>query len=864
MSETQKIIDYATGRELRQRPEEVFRQLFERILIDDLGYPREHINIEAPIQRGSNRAAEKADIVVFNGTKHVQSEAYIVVEIETPGKSYDLQALSYATATPAPYCVWFAGFERTSKGPFYLYRDLQNAPTKFIEIPSLPRYGETQDSIGKYRKHDLKPAKALRILFKRIHHKLYGSGPIKREENVAREVIKVIFCKIFDELSPEELCEFRATPSEQASATGRHEIKRRIDQLYRQLQLDPDFGDLFANEPIEYDESWVAYIVSELQGIGLLHEGTNTDALGDAYEVFLPSTLKGESGQFFTPREVVRFAIKAIDPSFENKELILDPACGSGGFLSIAIEHLRRQIEQVYAQRRFSKDKLTMILKDHAGKYIHGCDIEPLLYRIAKSYMAIVGDGKSNIYNFDSLEPFSRFQKGFANKIKPKTVDVILTNPPFGTKIDDVRPYVLEQFDLGHVLKDGVPTAELLQGQDPDKLFLERDLQFLRDPTEKSTGGRMCIVLPRQNLSGAQATSIEMRRWLLGKARILAIVDLPREAFQPHTGTKTSLVFLQKERNLSRDYQIFMAVSDSVGHDRRGHPVYRKDDQGRILLDSSGNPIVYNDLPDILKQWENFKAGKPVKSSSPGCFVLSARQIRADHFLRMDAWYYDPNKNDLVKKLDASIGDRIVDIVRLGDVATDIFYPGRHKRNYVPESPDSLPFYSGTQILQVRQFDIKYQPKTAKIAQQHIVQKDWILITRSGSTGRVVIVNDFMAGSMVSEHVIRVICDKEQIDPYYVYAFLACSKLGKILMQKGIYASVVDHLTPDFIGTLPIPRLEPAEEKRIADAIRKAESKRAEANDIFSKTTREFQNEIFSALNISQLELDSDDDGEDS
>lgn len=863
MSEIQKIIDYATGRELRQRPEEVFRQLFEHILIDDLGYPREHINIEFPIQRGANRSAEKADIVVFNGKKHGQEEAHIIIEIETAGKPYDLQALSYATATPAPYCVWFAGFERTSKGPFYLFRDLQNAPTKFIEIPSLPRYGETQDSIGKYRKHDLKPAKALRILFKRVHHKLYGSGPIKREENVAREVIKIIFCKIFDELSPDEMCEFRATPSELASSQGKIQIKRRIDQLYRQLQLDPDFGDLFANEPIEYDENWVSYIVSELQGVGLLHEGTNTDALGDAYEVFLPSTLKGESGQFFTPREVVRFAIKAIHPSFEKKELIFDPACGSGGFLSIAIEHLRRQIENVYSHRRFSKDKLAMILKDHAGKYIHGCDIEPLLYRIAKSYMAIVGDGKSNIYNFDSLEPFNRFPKGFTNKIKLKTVDVILTNPPFGTKIDDVRPYVLEQFDLGHVLVDGKPTTELLQGQDPDKLFLERDLQFLSEATDKSIGGRMCIVLPRQNLSGAQATSVEMRRWLLGQARILAVVDLPREAFQPHTGTKTSLVFLQKEKNLARDYQIFMAVSDSVGHDRRGHPIYCKDEQGKIILDQSGKPIVYNDLSDILQQWENFKAGKPVKSTLPSCFFITASQIRSDNFLRMDAWYYDPNKNDLVKKLESSVGNRIVDIVRLDDVAIDIFYPGRHKRNYVLESHESLAFYSGTQILQIRPFDIKYQPKASKVAKQHIVEKDWILITRSGSTGRVVIVNDFMAGSMVSEHVIRVICDKDQIDPYYVYAFLACGKLGKLLMQKGIYASVVDHLTPSFIGTLPIPRLDPREEKRIADAVRKAERKRSEANDIFSTTTRELQNEIFSVLNISQSEVDLNEDGDD-
>ena len=114
-----------------------------------------------------------------------------------------------------------------------------------------------------------------------------------------------------------------------------------------------------------------------------------------------------------------------------------------------------------------------------------------------------------------------------------------------------------------------------------------------------------------------------------------------------------------------------------------------------------------------------------------------------------------------------------------------IFYPGRHKRNYVEASEESVPFYSGTQILQVRPFDLKYTPKDYKPAAKHFVDKDWILITRSGSTGRVIMVTDSMAGTMVSEHVIRVICDKSIIDPYYVYAYLSTNKIGKILLEEG-------------------------------------------------------------------------------
>lgn len=856
MAET-KFYDYATGKEVKNNPEEAYRQLFEHILIDDLGYPKSHIDIEVILQRGSNRNAEEVDIVVYNSEIHKQENAYIIVEIETPKKKYDLQAFSYVTATTAPYSVWFAGFEKNSEGPFYHYRNLAVDPTKLMLIPTLPRFGETQETIGKYRKQDLQPAKALKLLFARMYYKLYGNGHIKREENIAVEVIKMLFCKIMDEISPDELCEFRATPSELNSDEGKKEIRKRVQNLYAKLLKDPDFGTMFKGEKLEYDDEWIAYIVSELQGIALMHEDTNTDALGDAYEIFLPSTLKGESGQFFTPREVVRFAMDIINPSYKKNEIILDTACGSGGFLSIAIEKLRKQIEDLYKNRNFSKDKLNILLKDYADKYIYGCDIDPLLYRISKSYMAIVGDGKSNIFNFDSLEPYKKLNSNFTKRIKPGTVDIITTNPPFGTKIDDTRDFVLEQYELGHKLEDGVPTTTLLDGQDPDKLFVERDIFYLKNATDKEDGGRMVIVLPKQNLSGAQEDSVEFRKWLMKKVKITAIVDLPREAFQPHTGTKTSLIFLKKVRNIPEDYPIFMAVSEAVGHDRRGNPLFRKDASGMVQLDDNNHAVIWNDLPEILEQWKNFelsgnvkKVEEDSKEHTPSCFVISSKQILEDDSRRIDAWYWDPNKNNIAKEIEESVGDEIKEIVRLGDLVVPhgVFYPGRHKRNYVAPSKDSVPFYSGTQILQIRPFDLKYQPKDYEPAAKHFVEKDWILITRSGSTGRVMMVTDSMAGTMVSEHVIRVICDEEIIDPYYVYAYLSTEGIGKILLEKGIYASVVDHITPNFVETIPIPRLSPKREKEIADKVRKAEEKRDEANRVFLEKRQEIEGIMFNSM----------------
>lgn len=846
-----KIRDYATGKMINSTPEEVYRQEFEHILIDDLGYPKSNIDIEVIIQRGAKRNAEEADIVVYKSSEKTQENAYIVVEIEQPGKAFDKQALSYVTATTAPFCAWYSGLEKNSKGPFYLYRDMKKDPTTFKNIPTLPRYGEDIDTIGLYKKEDLKPAKSLKILFQRIYFRLYGAGPIKREENIAKEFIKLIFCKIIDEYSPDELCQFRATPTEQSSEEGQKKVGDRIRSLYKELLLDPDYGELFSGEKLEYNDEWITYIVTELQGIMLTHPETNTDALGDAYEILIPSSLKGESGQFFTPRPIVRFAMGIINPQYKKKELMLDTACGSGGFLTVGLEYIKQQIAMLYPKR--GKDGQRLLLKDYAGKYIHGMDIEPLLFKIAKSYMAILGDGKTNIYQNDSLQSYDKYPTRFKDKITFGSVDIITTNPPFGTKIDIIDPKVLMLYDLGHKLKNGEPTQELLDGQDPDKLFLERDIQFLKEADNGNEyGGRMVIVLPKQNLSGQDYESVELRKWLLKHIDIFAVVDLPRESFQPHTGTKTSLLFCRKARNYSADHLIFMAVSESIGHDKRGNVVYRKDESGHFEEDENGERIIWNDLPYILDQYNNFFTGRKIDEEAgtngkPSCFLIRKSDIEKDAEKRIDAWYWDPKKNNLAKSLNDSKNENIIGVDNLGDLVVQprgIFYPGRHTRNYVEKTDKSVEFYSGTQILQVRPFDIKYQPKDYIPAKYHYVEKGWILITRSGTTGRVVMVNDDMDGKMVTEHVIRVVIDKNLVNPYYVYAVLTSDKIGRQLLSKGIYASVVDHISPQFVSTIPIPRLKREEEERIAEEIEKSEELRSKANKLLSNNIEKVENII--------------------
>ncbi|MGH8162484.1 MAG: HsdM family class I SAM-dependent methyltransferase [Gammaproteobacteria bacterium] len=349
----------------------------------------------------------------------------------------------------------------------------------------------------------------------------------------------------------------------------------------------------------------MAWIVGELQRYSFLE--THIDVKGKAYEEVVGANLRGDRGEFFTPRNVQRMAIRMLD--VRPKERVLDPACGTGGYLVIAMTEMIGQLKREAGPKKLKseawKRALDERIKEIAAEYFFGFDINPDLVKATKMNMVMNNDGSGNIMRQDSLLHPHQWESQFksdlgkalgitASEIRgPKNLalfDVIATNPPFGSKFPIKDSETLSQYKLGHVWRKTdagwEPTDQLQSSQPPEILFIERCWQFLKP------GGRMAIVLPDAILG---APGLEyVRSWMLAHCRLIASVDLHSDTFQPRNGTQTSVLVLQrkteKEMNAEArqghlsDYAIFMAQIYAIGHDKRGNDLYKRNADGEEIL----------------------------------------------------------------------------------------------------------------------------------------------------------------------------------------------------------------------------------------------------------------------------------------
>ncbi len=345
-------------------------------------------------------------------------------------------------------------------------------------------------------------------------------------------------------------------------------VAKRIKTLFAGVRDELKNDGIFsAHDTITLDERSLAWVVGQLERGSL--QDTDSDVVGDAFKVFSESKFIGEKGEFFTPRGVVRVAVKLANP--EPWDTVCDPACGSGGFLIHTMEHVWARMEDNPKWR--GSPNLKERKKSLAAKCFFGIDKETDLVKIAKAHMAIAGDGRSNIVHENSLHEADKFDtEAKAHMVEEgqfRQFDLVITNPPFGTKTK-VLAEDAAMFTLGHKWREmgdqWEPTKNVIQ-RDPYILFIERCLDMVKDD------GTLAIVLPE---SVFHAPSLGyVRQHLLAENNVRAIVDLPHNTFRPHCNAKTCLLILAKGQ--AQQGSIVMATPEEMGHDHTGRALHRPD-----------------------------------------------------------------------------------------------------------------------------------------------------------------------------------------------------------------------------------------------------------------------------------------------
>ena len=516
-------------------PEEQVRARFYVELIEHFQYSENRIDLEVRVPRRT--PSDQADIVVFQDDD--KKDPFIVIECkkdETSEAEFEQaieQAFGNCNSLSAYYAVVVAGNTRRS---FDVKNYKSGERTENIIADPPIGYGKVQE--WRYLKGDprlelsvIERGDLIRVLEK-CHQTLWQGGKFAPTQ-AFDELAKILFIKIRDEKKLRrdgEPYDFQIKTHEKPKS-----VANRINALYQDAKAqDPEVF----TENIEIDENRLFSVVNHLQGISL--NQTDLDVKGVAFERFLGNFFKGETGQFFTPREVVEFMVDMVTPHHE--ELVLDPACGSGGFLLHAMDYIRKQASDFYIKG--TPEHYTH-WHDFAEKRLFGIEVNDSIARVAKMNMIIHDDGHSNVISNDALVDFDTLHnqhRGF----EKERFDVILTNPPFGADIKQAELPYLENYELG-------------KGKTSRKteiLFLERCFDFLKWET-----GKLAIILPDGILTNSSLQDV--RDYIERHFQILAVVSLPQIAFSHYgAGVKTSILFLRKFSE--QEYENYQAAINQI------------------------------------------------------------------------------------------------------------------------------------------------------------------------------------------------------------------------------------------------------------------------------------------------------------
>ena len=532
-------------------------------LIFDYNYPISRIKQFVPVTMG--REVKEADIVVYEDDMCLSP--YILVECkrqEVSEAEYQQaieQAYSYAFALPSDIkYVWVTSGIKSD------YFEVDKNQNTRNQLPDIPQYGvknvasykyaydalSLPEESGKQRFFDLSviDQSELTRRFKQAHEALWAGGQLNPSE-AFDELDKLIFCKIWDERKyrgPGEPYDFQiiTVPKEEE----KDEAKRRLienDNLYKRIMALYEEGrkrdkEVFRDN-IRLTPEKIRTVVSYLESVNLGE--TDLDSKGRAFETFMGSFFRGNFGQYFTPREIVKFIVDVLPIKHDSK--VLDTSCGSGGFLLYALNKVRNKATELYPNYQTDARQYRHWFPywhDFAEKNLYGIEISEQISRAAKMNMIIHDDGHTNVITSDGLVSDEAIIAKTNNQgFKYGTFDFIITNPPFGSTIRQSEQAYLKTYQLGKKEEDWLAVKAIpesvREGQSTEVLFIEQGYKFLKE------GGYLAIVLPDGILtnSSLQYVRTQIEDWF----RIVAVVSMPQTAFMANgAGVKSSVLFLKK------------------------------------------------------------------------------------------------------------------------------------------------------------------------------------------------------------------------------------------------------------------------------------------------------------------------------
>lgn len=630
-------------KDIQVKPEEAVRQLMLDKLIYEYGYGIDFLEVEFSVSFG--REKKFADIVILN--KADKTSVYCILEIKKhSAKDGKDQLKSYCHATGAPLAVWTNGIEVN-------YYERLN-PNYFEPLSDIPRFDETIDDVKNERFTYLElmqkdrlaeERKTLKKLIEEIEDEVLSNAWV----DVFEEVFKLIFTKLYDEMessddrinietqlkllkkqSPEvadknlleqvDTDDFRKL--EFRSRGDAHHTKEVINKLFMQAKAKRP-GIFEQGEPLRItDENHLQICVGFLQNVKLFN--SNLQVIDEAFEYLVNKSAKGEKGQYFTPRNVIDMCVYMMNP--QDHEYMIDTACGSCGFTVHTLFNVWKKLVNQWKAHfhNFSNQKLTREQSDYVTK-VFGIDFDEKSVRVARTLNMIAGDGKTNVLHLNTLD-YTRREEKLKDSSWSKTYlewyyrlldlavdrktpkrfnfDIVMANPPFAGDIKDSR--LISDYEVSFNAK-----WKKANKVSRDILFIERNFDFLKP------GGRMAVVLPQGRFNNTSDEAI--RNYVMERARLIAVVGLDVNTFKPHTGTKTSVLFIQKwdeDTNSPTynpkqdDYEIFMAVSEQSGKDNGGQEIYEVDEHGQRKLDVHGHLIQKHDLDDIAYAFEQWAKGQ--------------------------------------------------------------------------------------------------------------------------------------------------------------------------------------------------------------------------------------------------------------